>query len=177
MNEASTSGLKPAEVEPGALRKLRLATVLFCVAELWALVFGSGLLYSLGFVRNAVLLWSVGFASVTWGLLPGYHIETWLAILSREPLLNERDEMDPSAPMERSAAYLFPPLVAAFGVIGVVMQVAVIPLLTSGISLVIFGYLMRRIWRVRRHYLSTLGAAILEQRAVDLPDPGAGGRQ
>jgi hypothetical protein len=158
VDDSGSSGLKPAEIEPGALRKLRRAIASFWFGELWALAFGSGLWWYLGLIHNASPLIGVAGAGVCWCLATGDRIEEWLAILSGEPLLNEQGELDSIAPSKRAVAYVFPPLVATFGVFGILAGTAIIPLVTCGVSLAIFAYLMRRIWRVRTQYVSTLSA-------------------
>jgi len=148
---AGSSGLKPAPIEQGYARKLWLGVGVFCIGEMLALVFGSGLLWYTGVWRNAVVQVGLGLPGVMSGLTMGWHIEIWLAMLSGEPILNDRDEIDSNAPFERGLAYLLPPLVATFGWIGIPAHSLWIPVATSGLSLLLFARIMHRIWSVWRN--------------------------
>lgn len=150
MSDEATSQLKPAPMEQGGERKLWFGIRVLCAGEAWSILFGSGILWYLGLVHSRSLLYALASGGVgVW--LVGSSVETWLAMLSREPLLNDRDEIDSIAPTERSLRYVFPPLIATFGVIGAAVNMAVISVITSVISLALFAWMLRRILRIWRN--------------------------
>ena len=148
---AESGGLRPAPMEQGGIRKLRIGVIFFCIAELWALVFGSCVLWFFGILRTP-FLGSLAVGGVVAAISIGPGIETWLAIMSEEPILNEKGEDDSMAPFERGMWYMLPPLIASFGFIGAPARSMWVSALTSTVSLLLFARLIRRIRSVWRDY-------------------------
>lgn len=133
--------LRPAPVEQGDLRRLRIGVISYCLAEFVALV----LVWSTGVVHHPTLVGGLTVGCATMGMSLGPTIETWLAIMSGEPLLNENDEIDSDAPFQRGLWYGLPPMVAFFGIFRIPVGSIWVPLLTSALSLLLFARIMRRI--------------------------------
>ena len=143
--------LKPGRFDPSQTGKFRGAVALFCVAEAYILLWASGLLSVLGILPLFQGVAAVGAIGGCRTL--GMNIETHLALLSGEPILNENDEIDSKALKYRASPYVYPPLVALFGAFGVLTGSVLVPIVTSTFSLLIFALIMRRIraiWRAWR---------------------------